>query len=107
MRISAKKSLEVLKDAGLIKSYKGVREYDDLRDVYEKAFKIESDHIKFINNEIYGRDARMYVYANTPQDAKKCIAVLKNAGCKIDSNWGNENKFEYKVSYFKGHRWWE
>jgi hypothetical protein len=69
---------------------------------YKEAPTKEFKHAG-LSNEVYGRDARVYVYWDSPEERKKMEAELSKQGFHVNTGYSSGGKTsEIKVSYFKG-----
>jgi len=111
-RINTEKILDALQGAGLIESFTKNTYHDELRDVFETRYKVESSRLS-VSHEIYGRDACMYFQVNDENDVQPVREVLAGLGYSdgsINDQWNgadDRGTFEIPVMYFKGSRWWE
>jgi len=109
--LSVSKTLNILKDVGIIKSWQLVKldaSFDESGSLMETHINVDSN-VLGISNEIYGRKAVLYFYCNNTDTANRVSTLLRNAGGNPSFQWcpDNPNNFEMQVSYFKGARWWE
>lgn len=81
--------------------------YDDLKDIDEKGvakiIKLPTSYEK-LYNEIFGKNAMIFVSWVTPEDRKKGEVELKQRGHKIH-RYDDPNMSKIQVSYFKGWHW--
>jgi hypothetical protein len=83
------------------------RLYEDLTQLKkDKALAVKlPDSYKNMNNEVYGKQACIYVCCETEGAKADTIHYLKKLGHKINEKYQATHMIEVQVSYFKGWHW--
>jgi len=110
-KVSYSKLCDTLVELGCIKSWKRKRVDESFNDTglwctYISIERTEEGplHVRCIENEVYGKNAELYVYADE-KNIPRIARAVQTAGIRIGEV--QTTRFIVPVTYFKGSRYWE
>jgi hypothetical protein len=110
--VSVKKVLDALKEAGQISDWKWNKIAESWAE--DGSLMVWSPSVfgegVSVSDETYGKKSFLYFSCKTDEIAKAIATVIRSIGGKPGFDWrGSDNlqTFDLRVSYFKGHRWYE
>ena len=110
-KVSHSKVCDRLVELGCIKSWKRKRVDESLNDIglwctYISIEQTEDGplQVKCVENEVYGKNAELYVYA-AAENVSRIARTVQASGIRIGEV--QTSRFIVPVTYFKGSRYWE
>ena len=109
-KVSYSKVCDTLVQLGYIQSWKRARVAESFSDTglwctYIKIVpRSEPLGVSGVHNEVYGKHAELYVYADR-KSLPLIAAALRDAGIKLGEP--SASRLVIPVTYFKGSHWWE
>lgn len=100
---------------GLIKSWKWVKVDESFNDSKNPRYIVSCpravSEVLSLSDETYGKESHLYFRWKTPEAADKALVALGREGLTkyVDLSWNGNTQlnFSMRVTYFKGHHYYE